>query len=421
MNAHSERPDPAQRRHDHQPDTPRGHRRALRHADRLGTARAATAALFLVTGLVFATWAARIPARKAELGLSDTQLAVAFVGLNAGAIVGLQLGAAVVTRVGSRRALAVALPVFAGMLVPIAYAPGLVTLTIALAVSAMANSIVDVAINDQGVGLQHAYGRPVLSGLHAMHSLGGVAGGALAAGAAGLGTSVAVHFTAVATVTAVLGTFATRKLLAPSELHASRTADDIRPGVLSGWSSRLLLLGALAFVFTLAESSALDWSAVLLRDSHDTSAAFAATGLAVFQAAVTLGRMLGDRIIDRAGPVRVFRFSALLAGGGLAAGLLLGTPGSAVAGLGLLGIGLANLLPISIAAAGTDQRLPVPVAVARISALGYLGSFTGPALIGLLARSTGLPAALLLPALAVAATTLAASAARTEPAVQAPH
>ena len=418
MDEHSGLPDPARRRHAHQPGTPRQHRSALT-AGRLGAARAGTAGLFLLTGLVFATWAARIPARKADLGLSDAQLAVAFVGLNAGAIVGLQMGAAVVTRIGSRRALAVSLPVFAGMLVPIAHAPGLLTLTAALAVSAAANSVVDVAINDQGVGLQHAYGRPVLSGLHAMHSLGGVVGGALAAGAAFAETSVAVHFTMVAVATAVLGFLATRKLVPPSELHAAGDIGD-RPGLLSGWSRRLLMLGVLAFVFTLAESSALDWSAVLLRDSHDTTAAVAATGLAVFQAAVTLGRLLGDRTIARAGPVRVFRLSAVLAGGGLAAGLLLATSWAAVAGLALLGFGLANLLPISIAAAGTDRRLPVPVAVARVSALGYLGSFTGPALIGLLTHAVSLPTALLLPAVAVATTTLAAAAVRGAPACRNP-
>ncbi|MEU4396503.1 MFS transporter [Kribbella sp. NPDC023855] len=412
-------PGPPRRRHDPQTGTS-PERGPVLPADRLRRARTGTAGLFLLTGIVFATWAARIPARKAELGLSDAQLAIAFIGLNAGAIFGLQLGAAVVTRVGSRRALTVSLPVFAGMLIPIAHAPGLVTLTIALAVSATANSVVDVAINDHGVGLQHAYGRPVLSGLHAMHSLGGVAGGALAAGAAQLDIAVGLHFTAVAIIAAILGIHASRRLLPPDTLHAPAPAGDLRPGLLSGWSRRLVLLGALAFVFTLAESSALDWSAVLLRDTHHTTAAVAAIGLAVFQATVTLGRALGDRIINRAGPVRVFRLSAFLAGGGLATGLLVATPWSAVAGLALLGLGLANLLPISIAAAGAGRRIPVPVAVARVSALGYLGSFTGPALIGLLTHATSLPTALLLPAIAIAATTVAATAARDEPALEKP-
>ena len=79
-------------------------------------ARWGTSVAFLLTGFVFATWAARIPALKADLGLTDAQLAIALVGLNAGAVVGLQLGSVVVTRLGSRRTLLVALPAFAGAL-----------------------------------------------------------------------------------------------------------------------------------------------------------------------------------------------------------------------------------------------------------------------------------------------------------------
>ncbi|GAA1543842.1 hypothetical protein [Kribbella lupini] len=386
---------------------------AARPDVRLRTARAGTAAAFFLTGLVFATWAARIPARKAELGLTDSDLALAFVGLNAGAVAGLQVGAVVVTRLGSRRAITVALPLFAALLPAIAHAGGLVTLTIALAVSAMVNSVVDVAINDQGVGLQSSYGRPVLSGLHAMHSLGGVAGGGLAALAAAAGAGVPTHFTLVAVGAGVLGLLASRTLLPPAELHTA-TSDRAAQGTwLSGWSGRLLLLGTLAFVFTFAEGTALDWSAVLLRDSQHSSAAVAAAALAVFQAAVTFGRLGGDRLIGRLGPVAVFRLGALVAGGGLAAGLLIGTAWSALAGLGLLGLGLANLLPISISAAGADRRLPVAVAVARVSALGYLGSFTGPAAIGVLAHLSSLPTALLLPAIGVAITAMAAPIVRT--------
>jgi MFS family permease len=114
----------------------------------LRRARLGSAIAFLLTGLVFSTWAARIPALKAELSLNDGQLAVAFLGLNAGAVLGLQLGAVVVMRLGSRRALLVGLPLFAGLLLPIAYAPNLPVLAVAVGLSAAANSVVDVAMND---------------------------------------------------------------------------------------------------------------------------------------------------------------------------------------------------------------------------------------------------------------------------------
>jgi MFS family permease len=248
--------------------------------------------------------------------------------------------------------------------------------------------------------------------MHAMHSLGGVLGGGLAATAAYLELNVVTHFALVAVSVAASALVASRALLPPEQLHVDHEQARSGTPLLSGWTARLLVLGAAAFVFTLAEGSALDWSAVLLNDHHQASPTLAAAGLAIFQAAVTLGRACGDRIIDTAGPVAVFTVGTLLGGLGFTAGLLLDTTVTTIAGLALLGLGLATLLPISISAAGTSSYLPVPAAVARVSTLGYLGSFTGPTIIGYLAHHSSLPVALLLPAAAVALCATAAPATR---------
>ncbi len=379
---------------------------------RLRRARFATSAVFLLTGFLFASWAARIPALKEQLRLGDGQLAIALIGLEAGAVLGLQLGAVVVTRIGSRRALLVALPAFAVLLVPLGYAWNLVTLAVAAGLSAAANSVVDVAMNDQGVGVQHRYGRSLLSGMHAMHSLGGMLGAGAGAAAALLQIAVTVHFTVVSLGVAAVSIPVTRALLTSAELHGGQRRGARSTPLHAGWTGRLVILGAVAFVVAFGESVGLNWGSVLLAEHRGASPAMAAAGLSVFLAAVTLGRLLGDRIVDRVGPVRVFAAGALLAGAGLTAGLLLGSAAAAVAGLALLGLGLATLLPISISAAGSSGNLPVPVAVARISTLGYFGSFTAPALIGCLASQTSLPTALLLPAFAVAAAAIAAPVVR---------
>lgn len=368
--------------------------------------------MFLLTGLIFATWAARIPTVKANLGLSDGELAIAFVALNAGAVIGLQLGALVVAHVGSRATLLVALPLFAGMLIALALAVNLATLALALAVSACVNSVVDVAINEQGVGLERLRRRPLLSGLHAMHPLGGLIGSAVAALAARSGIPLIAHFGGIALLAALLAMIASRPLLPAATLHREEHGNS-HTSPWTAWTRRLVWLGALAFIFTLAEGSALDWSAILLRDRLRTTTAIAATAVATFQLAVTLGRLLGDRLIDRLGPVTAFRAGCLLGGGGCAAGLLVGTPPGALIGFALLGLGLATLLPLSISAAGATGEVSDADAVARVSMLGYLGSFTGPALIGLLANRVGLASALLLPAAAVVASALGASHVRT--------
>jgi MFS family permease len=379
----------------------------------LQRARVGVAVTFLVNGAVFTTWAARVPAIEQQLGLGAGQLAVAFTALNAGAVVGLQLGGVLAPRAGSRTALRLALPAYAAALLGPALAPNLASLCLGLFALAVANSVVDVAMNAHGVAVERRYGRPILSSLHAMHSLGGMAGGALGAVAAHLGVGVATHFLVVALAAAVVGRGAVRRLL-PARVDADGPAPagawvgGWMGGWLRGWSGRVLALGALGFTLTMAEGGANDWSAVYLSNDLGTSAGTAAAGVATFMAAMTVGRLAGDRLAGRFGPVTTFRAATALAGLGFVAALLADRPAAGLVGLGLLGAGVSFTLPLVLSAAAHLPGTSAAAAVARASTLSYLGAFTGPALIGVLAGRVGLAAALALPAVLVAATALGA-------------
>lgn len=381
-------------------------------------ARAGAGVCFLLTGFVSASWASRVPAIKDGLGLGDGQFAIALLGLEAGAVLGLQLGGLVVPRTGSRRALLVSLVVFSGVLLGPALAPGLALLAASLFAFAALNSVADVAMNAQGVAVQRIVGRPVLSGLHAMHSLGGVLGAGAGALAARLGYAPPLHFLACAAMV-VVATLAAWPLLLPSRTDAeggspgdgASLAGGLRRWF-GGWTAPVVLLGSLAFCFALGEGAGLNWSAVYVADSLGGTEALGAIGLGVFLGAVTLGRLAGDRLVSRFGPVPVFRTGALVAGTGFGGALVLDTQIAGLVGLGLLGAGLANALPLAIAAGGNSPGETPATAAARVSTLGYLGSFVGPALVGGLASVTSLPLALGLPALLVLATAFWAGAVR---------
>jgi hypothetical protein len=90
--------------------------------------------------------------------------------------------------------------------------------------------------------------------------------------------------------------------------------------------------------------------------------------------------------------------------------MLVDAPAAGLVGLGLLGVGIANALPLAIGAGGNAPGETLATVAARVSTLGYLGSFVGPALVGGLASLTSLSLALGLPALLVLATALGARA-----------
>jgi hypothetical protein len=364
----------------------------------------AIAGAFFLSGLVFGTWAARVPAIKTSLDLGPGALSAAFAAMNAGAIIGLHAGARLVGRFGSRATLRSALPAF-GLLLPfIGAAPNLPFLAAALAVSAWVNSVVDVAINANGSGLERQCGRAVLSRLHAMLTLGGVAGAAGGVPAAWLTDGVLLPFTVVGTASALAAAVGMRWLDDPA---AAPTAAAHRPDSTSrtGWP---LAIGALAFCVTLAEGGANDWAALYL---HETGAghALAAGGTATFLAAMTIGRLAGDHLRTRLGPVRLFRVAALLAATGLCVALLAHQPLASLAGFALLGLGLSVTLPIAIGTA-THQAVrdgrPPAVAVARVSALAYFGAFAGPALIGAIAAVSSLGTGLLVAVILLTAAAL---------------
>jgi predicted MFS family arabinose efflux permease len=371
-------------------------------------AQTAAGTAFLLSGVIFGSLVARLPALQSGLGLTDGELALALVALNGGAVAGLPAGAALCDRFGSRRTVRVVLPAFACLLPPIAVAPTMPALAFALAGSAATCSVLDVAGNANGVAVERRYGRVVLSRLHAMLTAGGMLGAGIGAAAASARVDVTTHFAAVAAVTAVGAIPLTRRLTAdePRSPGPAARSGRRRPAR-AGWPLRI---GGLAFCVTLAEGSGNDWTAVYLHGLGG-SGAFAAAGVAVFLGAMTAGRLAGDYLRHRVDAAPLVRGAACLAAAGLAAALLIRHPVAGLAGFGLFGLGLSITLPLILAEAGhraAEQGQSPAATVARVSMMAYLGSFTGPALIGALATTTDLGTALFLPVAAVAVAVLGA-------------
>jgi MFS family permease len=349
-------------------------------------ARVANTVVFFMTGAVGAAWSTRIPAIKEGLGLSDGALGAAILGLEAGAIVGLPAGGALVARTGSPWALRIGFTLFPLGLFTVSLARHAATLGVALAAMAAATSVIDVAMNAQGVELERRYGRPVLSSMHAGHPFGLVAGGVFGTLAAASGVPVRTHFALTAVAGVLAGVGATWWLV--RERGPDGGPAFARP------SRPLVLLGLVAFGAFLLDGAAYNWSAVHLRNERGADPGLAAAAFTLFSLALAVGRLGGDPLVARFGRVRVVRgCGAVAAAGG---GLAVVAPATAptLAGWMVFGLGLAALAPTVLGAAPAVADAPASVAIAAVTTIGYLGSFTGPPAIGALAQVTSLDAAL---------------------------
>jgi MFS family permease len=370
----------------------------------LRRARIATTVLFALTGAVVAAWSTRLPAIQDRLDLGPGKLGLAILGLEAGAIAGLPAGGALVARIGSPAALRIGFAVYPLGLAAAGVAPGLGALVAAAAAMAAGNSVVDVAVNAQGAELERRCERPVLSRMHAGHGFGLAAGGLVGTAAAAAGVPVAAHFAGAALTGAGAAVLAIRRLVDDRGHVAGARRRFAWPG------GALAPLAVVAFCAFLLDGTAYTWIAVHLRTERAAAPGLAAAAFLLYALTVAGGRLAGDGLVTRFGRRSVVRASALLAAAG--ATLAIAGPGvaAALAGWAVFGLGLAAIAPAVLGAApNAAPRLPPPVAIAAVTTVGYLGSFTGPPAIGALAGAAELDTALgVAVAVAAAAMVLAA-------------
>jgi MFS family permease len=366
--------------------------------------RVAVMAVFVVHGLLFASWTAHIPHVKARLGLTDGTLGLALLGAPLGAVTAMVVSTYLLPRLGSRRIVQVVLVGYCAAGPLVGLIGSLPALMGALFLWGAFQGSLDVAMNTQAIAVERAGKRVLMSGLHGSWSIGSFAGAGIGALAVGAGIALTPQLLLLGTFALLsAGLLTTRMLPDAVDRHAatqdSRGASQPSPTP-SRWSGGMVLLGAIAFASMLCEGATADWASVYLAGPLRAAGIVPGLGYAAFSLAMVTVRLSGNRLLTRYRPDRLLPTLAAVATIGFAAGLLIGRPSAALAGFACLGIGLASVVPAVFSAAGRIASLHPGTAVGTASACGWAGFVCGPPLIGRLASLSSLPVALgLLPVL----------------------
>jgi len=352
------------------------------------SARFAVAVLFFLTGAVFATWAARIPAIQATLKLSPGELGLALLGTATGELLSMNLAGYLAARFGSRSITIIASVCLSAMLPVLALAPTLPMLVGTLLLFGAAFGSVNVAMNTQGVTVERRYGRSIFNSFHACYSLGGLTGALIGGLVAARGIAPLPHFLGVALLCVIM-TLVVARFLLPAHADAQGT------GVAFARPTRtLLVLGLVAFCVVLGEGAMADWSAVYLNTTLRTGAGLAAAGYAAFSIVMAVGRGLGDRLTRRLGAGMMVRLGGLVAAGGLTLALVVSWVPLVLLGFALVGAGFSVIFPLTLSAAGRASQQASGTAIATVATCGYVGFLVGPAAIGFAADKLSLRVAL---------------------------
>jgi MFS family permease len=347
-------------------------------------ARIAVATIFCVHGAVTGSFATRVPWIQEHAGVSAGQLGLALAFPAIGASVFMPLAARVTHRFGTRAAQRVLIALWTLALALPSLASNLLLLCAALFVYGATAGMADVAMNALGVEIEHRLDRSILSGLHGLWSVGALIGSGIGTVAAHLDVSAQLHHAAMALILTVIGVLASQYVL---NLYPAE--DEEAPPRFALPPKSALLIGAIGFCAVFAEGASLDWSAVYLRDILTTSAGVAAGATTGFALTMAVARIAGDAVVNRWGPVRTVRVSGVVATLGGLLVVLAPNPAIAMIGFGLLGLGIAVVVPLAFAAAG-HSGANKSRAIAGVATVTYASGLVAPAIIGGIAQATNL-------------------------------
>ena len=364
------------------------------------TWRNALFVVFMINGLGFSTWLARVPAIRDGLDISTAEVAALLFTGALGAVSGLVFSSHIIAWIGQRNTILffglLGLVGLAGIGIGSSWVSSYALTVIAIICAGAGNGIADVAMNVEGAAVEKAVSRNIMPWFHAFWSLGTVTGAGLSALMSFLVVGIAPHTIAMALV------------MAPVLWIVSRVVTDDRGSVSEGgvsqkstladrlrvWKEpRTLAIGIIALGMAFAEGSANDWLALAIVDGRDQTNAVGALWFGFFTLGMMTGRIGGVYLLDKFGRVPVLQWSAAMAIAGLALVILVEQP--VLSGLGALMWGLGSSLgfPVGMSAAA-DNPEGSAARVSAVATVAYGAFLIGPPLIGGLGESIGILAAL---------------------------
>ena len=343
-----------------------------------------TRAAFFISGFAAASWAPLVPILRERLFIEEDLLGILLLCIGIGSLLTMPIAGTLASRFGCRKVLTISSVIIAGLLLILCKVSIFwLTVPIVLLFGAIMGCI-DVVMNIQSVIVEKAVKHQIMSGMHAMYSVGGFIGAGLFGIWVGLLKLSPFQSTLIsaAIILAIIWKFS-KHLIAEGGGGKSNKLIAIPKGV-------LVFIGLIAMISYLVEGAIMDWSGVFLTITKGFDISVAGTGFAMFSAAMLIMRFVGDSLVQNFGSKFVVLSGCVIALAGFLLLIFSDSQTILFAGFFLIGIGCANIVPVFFSMLGRQKIMPVNMAIPAVSTLGYLGILMGPAVIGFIAKATSL-------------------------------
>ncbi len=344
------------------------------------TYRAAVMLFFFCHGIIFSSWASRIPIIKEQLDLSEGQLGSLLLMIPVGQLLTMPLVGKLVNKYGSHRILSIGLFFYSIMLVGIGLAPTFWTLAGVLMLFGTFSNMCNISTNTQGVLVENLYGRSIMTSFHGGWSIAGFFGALLGMWMIALDVPTWLHFSIAAFIVIVMWLWASRNLVVAPEGVEEQKATGFK------MDRSLVILGIIGFCSMAVEGAMFDWSGVYFQEVVKVAKQNVVLGYTSFMIMMASGRFIGDKIIQKIGKKRTLQISGVLMFLGMGLSVLFPQMVPSMLAFMLVGVGVACNVPVVYSIAGRHKTIASGMAITMVSSISFLGFLLGPPLIGYIAE-----------------------------------
>lgn len=349
--------------------------------------RKAVALTYFSMGLVFASWASRIPDIKTALHLNDGMFGSILFALPVAQFIMMTFSGKLVTHFGSRKVLLVALPLYAFCLTNIGLVKAGWQLAIALFMFGLSGNLCNISINTQGVSAEKLYQRPIMSSFHGGWSLAGFTGALIGLAMINLKVVPYFHFVTVIGIVGIIIVLNQNYLI---KGKPAINPDEPKRKFFNKPDLALVQLGVIGFCSMASEGAMFDWSGVYFKDVVHAPASLVILGYTSFMIMMASGRFLADFVTSKIGRKRLLQICGVMISTGLYTAVFFPFIVTSTIAFMMVGLGVSSIVPSVYSAAGRHSRIPPGIALATVSSVSFLGFLMGPPLIGYISQAAGL-------------------------------
>lgn len=349
--------------------------------------RIAVAMIYFSMGIGFSSWASRIPDIKTTLHLSDAMFGSILFAMPMGQFLMMPFSGKLVTRFGSPKIMALAIPAYTICLIIIGLVQAGWQLAIILFLFGLVGNMCNISINTQGIAAEKLYGKPIMASFHGGWSLAGFTGALIGLAMINLKLSPFWHFSIVLILIWIIFLVNHPFMI---ENKTNETTVPVRRRFFVKPDSALVQLGIIGFCSMASEGAMFDWSGLYFKDVVNAPASLVIVGYTSFMIMMAAGRFLADFIILKIGRKRLLQISGFLISGGLFTAVVFPNLVASTLAFMMVGLGVSSIVPTVYSTAGKQSKVPPGIALATVASVSFLGFLMGPPLIGYIAEAFSL-------------------------------